>query len=420
MAAAVTRMHGRLGGQDHGWVGDANELASYFNDYECAVGVRSLHREGIPLRGRTRHRVRWTLSDGNSRAQTGIIDERSDDPADIATQQPRRRRLRRMADDDSLDFNEGLTARPRGGSHVAPNPSNYDKLAEQVPMLSASKRVYRALLHMAECGQGLYVTVLWRLYGPRKWGKHTEFGALSALAAYTDKAEEAREEMALDVSTDLDAKVETSTTTMHAIKRDEIEETFWIAAGVLIEAEASMVAAHAAKAEAESKQAKLHTMDPTGLSEERLAQVRRDLDVQDRKIGAALRRMAEAKKRIDATPKFLASLLDAFSYDGVLRARLGAMTHVDRELTADDGLTWKLRAPPAHLTMQEKSDWSDARVYFVSRVTVEADHLRRAAHEAYRDARALTSTKTDRARRPPPFERCDEEFVKHDVSGASP
>lgn len=436
MAAIKTSTTRRVPGRDVPQTSHVSELIAYFNEYESTVGIKSLHREGIPLRrkGKKRNLVRWSLSDGNTRAPSGIVDDPEDDPADIEAVQERRPRRRKpgainpetrgRADaHESVceDINDGLTARPRGGSQVASDPTHYDKLAQIVPYLTAGKRVYRTLLWMAEHGQGLYVTVLWRLYGPHWWGKHTTFGQLAPLVAYTWAAEGAREEMAFERSVDREADTATATQTMHAIKRDDIEIAFWMMAGTMNAAEQTGAKAIATMAAAHGRGAVLARVDIETATAKRAYATKRGLDVQSKKIASAGRRREKAQRTIAATREFMRGLLDAYAYDGVLRARLGAITAADLETDADGAIEWKLRAPPPNLTNEEKVAWTSAREHFKSTVHVQADHLRRDAHEAYRVARSLVVPKSDRTRHlPPPYERNADEIVKHAVSGSSP
>lgn len=250
-------------------------------------------------------------------------------------------------------------------------PSGWDPYAERIDRITRGTRVYRTLKAMDAAGHGYDVDVLSRLYGPRNGAaERPEFGELAPLAVYTDAVSIARDDLVFRESSRREERSGAAVLGLAETTKAELERDFWATASRIVAAE-RRIAWHRA----------------------RLERIEADVDP-DKDLVRAQSRAAIARLPhiVDGWHELQRRILDAYVYDGSLRARLGAITSTDRELTAEDAIRSKLDTPKRITGDREAhATWRTARSVFVVEVTQQAEAMRRAAHAAYRKAKEQAS-----------------------------
>lgn len=226
-------------------------------------------------------------------------------------------------------------------------PTGWDPYADVIDLISRGTRVYRTLRRMDAAGHDAHVRVLYRLHGPRNGStERPEWGELAPLAVVTAAAEDARADFVFTESSRREERVGPRVAHDHRRRCAEIATLFWQEVGVI------------ARSDAKAKRAR------------------------------TLASRAHAERRSIAGRQLLKQLLDGYGYDGTLRARLGAITSTDRELTVEDAIRAKLDARKRSPGDREAfAAWSAERKTFVAQVLAEAEAMRREAHAAYRSAK---------------------------------
>ena len=346
---------------------DAAALREFFQEYESRVGLRSANMESI-----------YAVAVADS-ARVWACDKCRHDWWGCKCKHPPKR-------DGVVPIEPPVDGGPKPSSttvNIGAHTS-WDRYADIVPFLTTSKRVYRALKLIDDSGGGHHVRVLWRLYGPHN-RHHDEpaFGEYGALAPFTDAVEDARSDLACEVSEPKADRVGARVARAHAAKRREIEEEFWLTAGAIIndERRCANLARHEAAA------VRLEAIDPAPLTEKGRVAHERSVAHHAKRLLEIRRKLKETAALVQAADDFQGRLLDAFACDGVIRAVGGVVTSSDRETTPADAIRWKLRPPPPTATPEERSAFNDERIQFVSTVKIQALALQKSAHAAYRDAR---------------------------------
>jgi hypothetical protein len=260
-----------------------------------------------------------------------------------------------------------------GVRHGSGPPASWDPYAAIVHKISEGMSVFRALKLLDEGGHTEDVVVLFKLYGPRSPHERVEFGDLAPLAIYTQAAADARDQIAARLGTVREEGLGDRVERDHATVRRELERDFWREAGRiarLLEQHGKWVDRLDALQSRENAGAELGPRCVGWLAD-------------------GHRRLAELEARIRASEQLQGQILDAYLYDGRLRARLGALAGADREVTVEDAIRARLDQPARAASCADaKAAWKAAKRAFIDQVRTEAGKLRRRAHAQYRAAKA--------------------------------
>ncbi len=363
MAAATSKRN-----DEYGFGVDAEALRVFFQEYESRVGIRSANMESIYAIAVHESVKPWACSACRKdwwgcRCKHRKKDRQPGDPEGAAV----------------IGGYVSSSAPTNIGAHTS-----WDRYADIVPYLSESKWVYRKLKHLDDNGGSHHVMVLWRLYGPHNHRlDEPAFGEYGALAPFTDAVEEARADLACEVSEPKAERIGARVSRAHASRRKEIEAEFWWVAATIIKDDRRC----AALAKHEAAIVRLAAIDTAGWDEKRLARHERAKGHHLKRSGEIRRKLEETARLVQAADDFQGQLIDAYSCDGAIRAVGGVITSTDRGTSPTDAIRWKLRPPAPTATTEERSAFTDERIRWVSRVKVQAHALQKAAHAAYRDAR---------------------------------
>lgn len=303
-------------------------------------------------------------------------------------------------------------------------PAGWDPYAGILDRIAQGGRVYRRLVRMGEQGHDLEVCVLARLYGDTNLvHERPDFAELGPIIDLTAAAREAREDLVLEESTiRADAAAERVGVLLGA-RRAELEAMADAEERTLEKRERRLArltacsgAVYGAKQNVADLEADVEST--AGKAQERaiakLRAARERLQRLEEDAAAAPAKMATLVARIAAGKQLLKQLRDGAAYDGVVRAQTGALAGTDREITVEAAIR-------AIMEPRKRSRATDERrARFVALALEQADTMRRAAHAAYRTAKAGDP--------PPPGPRsyCRVErdymarLVTASVSGASP
>ncbi len=292
----------------------------------------------------------------------------------------------------------------------AGSQAGWDPYAEIIDRITAGSRVYRRLRLMAMpvedhgLGQVEHVVVLWRLYGPRNGRtERTDFGSgapgvwASLLASMSETAEDARADLVLRESTIRSESVGSQVGRNRKQFLRDFEELFWQEASTVTRLEAQVADA----VDADTREARRVRADAAiaslreraeAATESTRTKLALQLDgaIQRRASLAEVEwvdRLQAKERRIEAGWKVMGQIVDAVMYDGTLRARLGAIESADREITIDDAIRDRMDTPRKSQGKAAHQAWKETREAFVTAVRIEANRMRREAHEAYRAAR---------------------------------
>ncbi|HWL84851.1 MAG TPA: hypothetical protein VNO21_03570 [Polyangiaceae bacterium] len=185
--------------------------------------------------------------------------------------------------------------------------------------------------------------MLFLLYGPRSpSAPYEDLGDLAPIVHLTDVAEAARVQLALRVGEEEYARVAREYPNALQKQREAIASEFWRAASVLQRIEAS------------------------------------------RKWSDVERAIMRARQC-----EFLDRLLEAYTYDGTVPARISAIAKPDREITLEAAVRWRLQLPndsENRPLLDVSKAHQAARAAFVATARRSAERLRIEASEAYQDA----------------------------------
>lgn len=298
-----------------------------------------------------------------------------------------------------------MLAAEAGVAFGSGSPTSWDRYAKIVHELTKAKATYRTLRHMDENGERGSVVVLFRLYGPRNGNtERTDFGKdavaeiASLLAMYTTAASDARDQLVYTESTLREERTAALVGRTQAQMCEELDELFWREVTLAQKLELELAELRAVNADGRAaRRAELscaieETLAAIGPLASRSA--RRRLEVSARRLVRERDRLAVAPgreqqivDRLAAGRTLMGQIIDATSYDGTLRARLGAIESTDREITVEDAIRLMLDGPTKGRSWDGTTSWKDARAAFITAVRIEANQMRRHAHEAFRAAK---------------------------------
>lgn len=277
--------------------------------------------------------------------------------------------------------------------------ANWDPYAEMVDRNAHYRETYRTLKRM----NNEEVVILFRLYGMQNAASSTlEFGELSGLVAYTEAAEQLRDDFVLRESTRSEETVSGHMQTEQRRSRSELEALFWGCAWsqTMAEAERERLAETVAAKQGRCRGLMMRALDLLE-SKPRLAW---EAAIAAMKIPAwldgAARRDRRLVEQIAADRVLQGIVLDEWDRTtseegrGSLRARLGAITWTDRHITTEDAITARLTYrgrrdadgkpdPDAHAA------WVATKAVFVETAMKQAISMKRRAHAAYRLAKEV-------------------------------
>lgn len=284
-------------------------------------------------------------------------------------------------------------------------PSGWDPYAKIVHKLTEAKATYRQLRRMDENGERGSVVVLYRLYGPRNGNtERTDFGKdavaeiASLLAAYTDAASDARDQLVYSESTQREERTARLVARSQNQMCEELGVLFWreVTIAQKLEAELSELrrggaaerAARVTEIDRDLLDAALALSDAKSRTARgRLESTVRRLTRERDRLVVAPEREQQILDRLAAGRILMGQIIEATSYDGTLRARLGAIESTDREITVEDAIRLMLDGPTKGRSWDGTTSWKDARAAFITAVRIEANQMRRRAHEAFRAAK---------------------------------
>lgn len=298
-----------------------------------------------------------------------------------------------------------MLAAEAGVSFGSGAPTNWDPYAKIVHKISEGKRTYRTLKRMDESGDRASVVVLYRLYGPRNgsteradFGKDAVAEYATLLVAYTDAAEAAREDLVLRESSVREEQTASRVAKSRRNAADELEEMFWSEAALAQKLRFEL--AELRQRDDLDRSDRLRAIDDelavtlaaTGPLASRGARRRlnshaRRLRLERDRLSVAPERETRITERLAAGRQLMKQVIDALGYDGTLRARLGTIESTDREITVEDAVRAVMDASTWELHAETLQAWKEARLMFVTDVRIEANEMRRRAHEAFRVAK---------------------------------
>ncbi len=254
-------------------------------------------------------------------------------------------------------------------------PDDWDPFAKIVDILRKHRHVHQTLCQMDSDGHPDSVRVLATLYAPHRHYPGDEdgvWGELAALAPLSETVVMLRDDMAAVSGEIREVAVGRRTAASAKRQRAKLATEFW---REVVRREKLMQTHARLERRLAYVQAKKDAGEPLEVRE------RKDLET-----GQAELRSIEIRHR--AMHELLGKIIEAYNYDGVLRARIGAMVAADRELTANDAIRSKL-AGESTGTKEERTVAKDGRKSFVAQVRLEAGVMRKRAHADYAEARRV-------------------------------